>query len=132
MSDDQATFTVESGVVSTQRFWGMEENNYCLLMHLSQFANAVVPMAGIALPIVMWATNRDKSPVIDAHGKNIVNWLISAFIYAVISGLLCLVIVGFLTLIVLLVLMVVFPIVGAIKASNGEVWKYPMTISFIK
>jgi uncharacterized Tic20 family protein len=27
---------------------------------------------------------------------------------------------------------VVFPIIAGVKASNGEVWKYPLTIEFIK
>ncbi len=33
---------------------------------------------------------------------------------------------------VLGVLAVVFPIIAGIKANNGEVWKYPLSINFIK
>jgi uncharacterized Tic20 family protein len=28
-----------------------------------------VPFGGIALPIIMWATNKDKSSIIDQHEK---------------------------------------------------------------
>ena len=32
---------------------------------------------------------------------------------------------------VLGLLAVVFPIVGGLKASSGEAWKYPLSISFL-
>ena len=56
----------------------------------------------------------------------------SVLIYSVISGILMFVVIGFFLLIALGVVAVVFPIIGAMKASNGEVWKYPLTISFLK
>jgi uncharacterized Tic20 family protein len=59
------------------RPWNMDLSSYCMLMHLSQFAGIIVPFGGIALPIIMWATNKDKSSIIDQHGKNILNWMIS-------------------------------------------------------
>ena len=40
--------------------------------------------------------------------------------------------VGFLLLPVLAVLGIVFPIIGAVKANNGEFWEYPLTIKFLK
>lgn len=40
--------------------WGMEENTFLMMMHLSQFAAFLVPGAGIVLPIVMWAANKDQ------------------------------------------------------------------------
>jgi uncharacterized Tic20 family protein len=43
-----------------------------------------------------------------------------------------LVLVGFLTIIAIGILGVVFPIIGAIKANNGEFWEYPLTIKFLK
>ncbi|MGA2060305.1 MAG: DUF4870 domain-containing protein [Thermoguttaceae bacterium] len=29
-------------------------------------------------------------------------------------------------------LCIIFPIVGGIKAKNGELWKYPLSIQFFK
>jgi hypothetical protein len=34
--------------------------------------------------------------------------------------------------IALVVCAIVFPIVGGIKANNGEVWRYPLSIAFFK
>jgi uncharacterized Tic20 family protein len=114
------------------RPWNMELSSYCMLMHLSQFAGIIVPFGGIALPIIMWATNKDKSSIIDQHGKNILNWMISFYIYVSISAILILLVVGIFALIALGVIAVIFAIIGAIKANNKEIFKYPLTITFIK
>jgi len=110
--------------------WGMQVNTFAMLMHLSQFAGVVVPYAGFVLPIVMWVTNKDRSPDVDLHGRIIVNWMISSFIYVLISAVLVLVMVGIVGLFVLIVLMLLFPIIGAVKANSGEAWPYPMSIRF--
>ena len=114
------------------RPWNMELSSYCMLMHLSQFAGIIVPFGGIALPIIMWATNKDKSSIIDQHGKNILNWMISFYIYVSISAILILLVVGIFALIALGVIAVIFAIIGAIKANNKEMFKYPLSITFIK
>ena len=114
------------------RPWNMEVSSFCMLMHLSQFAGIIIPMAGIALPIIMWATNKDKSSIIDQHGKNILNWMISFYIYVSISAILILLIIGIFALITLCLVAVIFAIIGAIKANNKEIFNYPLTIQFIK
>ena len=111
----------------------MELKQFLMLMHFSQLAGFIVPFAGLILPIVMWSGNKDKNPLIDEHGKNIVNWMISSFIYAIVGGLLIFVFfVGIPVLFALAICSIVFAIMGGIKASNGEVYKYPLTITFIK
>ena len=115
-----------------RQFWGMSENTFCMLMHLSLFAGAVVPGAGLVLPIVMWATNKDESPIIDQHGKNILNFIISMVIYAAASLVLMIIVVGFFTLIAVGVLAIVFPIIAAVKANDGIYWPYPLCIRFFK
>jgi hypothetical protein len=106
------------------RLWGM-------FLHFSQFAGFVVPIAGLVVPIILWQWKK-HAPPIDAHGKNVANWIISALIYGVASWILAIYVIGFPLLIALGVLAIAFPIVGGIKANNGEVWKYPLSIQFFK
>src|SRR6266566_4900958 len=106
-------------------YWGMNETQYSMLMHLSQFAGFLLPFAGLVLPIVMWSLYKDRSPFIDANGRHITNWLISACIYGVVSFLLCFVLIGIPLLLALLVVNVVFVILGAVKANSGNAWRYP-------
>ena len=88
-------------------------------------------MVGIILPIVLWQMKKDELPGIDAHGRVTLNWIISAFIYAAICVPLCFLLIGIPILFVLCVAAVVFPIVGAIKANDGILWKYPAAIPFL-
>ena len=112
--------------------WGMELNSFCMLMHLSQLAGFVIPFGGLVLPIVMWATNKEQHPLVDQHGKNIVNWIISAIIYAVVCTILTVIVIGAFGFIALALCGIIFAVVGAMKAANGEVWEYPLCIKFLK
>ena len=111
-------------------YWGMDEKNYCTLLHLAQFAGFMVPLAGMILPIVMWMMYKEKNAFINQNGANVVNWIISEIIYFIICGILCLVLIGIPMLIILGVVGIVFAIIGAVNASKGVVWKYPMAIRF--
>lgn len=113
----------EATVEQKTRLWGM-------LLHLSVFAGYIVPIAGIVAPIIIWQLKKDELPDMDQHGKNALNWWISHVIYIVISAILVVVLIGIPLLFLLGLVGVIFPIVAAIKANNGEVWKYPMSISF--
>ena len=105
------------------------EGQYCMFIHLAQFAGFLIPLAGLILPIVLWQSKK-QSKIINEHGKAVCNWMISVFIYAIISLILCLIIIGFFLLLALAVCNIVFIIMGAIKANNGQVWNYPMSIKF--
>ena len=105
-----------------------ETRQWATFLYLSLLAGLVVPGAGFVLPIVLWQIKKNELPGIDAHGKVVANWIISALIYGVISGMLVFVLVGFPLLGILGLLTLIFPIIGAIKANEGELWVYPLSI----
>ena len=105
---------------------------WSMILHLSLLSNCVIPIAGIIAPIVIWQIKKDEHPIVDVHGKNAVNWIISAVIYSVICFILVFAFIGIFLLFILGALSVVFPIIAGIKANNGEVWKYPLTFQFLK
>ena len=107
------------------RMWSM-------ILHFSMLANCIAPPAGIVAPIVIWQLKKDEFPALDQHGKNAVNWIISATIYSIVSFLLVFVVIGFFLLLILGILSIVFPLIAGIKANNGVVWKYPLTFEFLK
>ena len=122
-----------------KEYWGMQVNAYCMLIHLSQLASIVMPGLGFVLPVIMWVANKDKNVDIDKHGRVTINWLISFIIYSFVCGILMIVLIGypgllllFLGLLLLLLLNVLFAIVAAVKANNGEFWVYPLSIKFLK
>lgn len=114
------------------RPWGMAENTFCMLLHLSQLAGYIIPLAGTILPIIMWATNKDQSEAVNKHGKVVFNWMISSFIYVLVGSILIIVIIGIPILIALGICSLIFIILGAVKANEGIVYNYPLAIPFFK
>ncbi len=115
----------------TQRspLFGMTQNNYLMLMHLSLFASFFTFFVGVVVPIALWAINKENSAEVDRHGKNILNLIVS---YAIYAAVLAITIIGIPLVLVLLVVLIVVVIKASIKASNGEYWEYPLTIKFFK
>ncbi len=107
-----------------------DTNSWGMMIHLSQFCGYLVPLAGLIVPIVLWQMKKDEAEIIDRHGRVVANWIITEFILAIVFGLLCLVFIGIPLFIALAVVAIVFPIIGGVKASNGEVWTYPFSLKF--
>lgn len=111
------------GISIDPNMWGM-------FIHLSQLCGFIVPVAGLVAPIVIWQVKKNDSEIIDRHGRIVVNWVITELILGIIFTLLCFILIGFPLLFALMVVGIIFPIVGAVKANNGEVWRYPCSYEF--
>ncbi len=110
-----------------------EENNWAVLLHLSQFLGyTAVPFIGLAAPIVIWLLMKEQYPALDVHGKNVANWILSSLLYGVIGALSLIIVIGIPILIAVVIMGIIFPIIGAVEASRGNAWKYPLTIEFIR
>jgi hypothetical protein len=143
------------------------QKNIATFIHLSTFSRFLIPFGNFIGPIVLWVTNKEKSPFVDAHGKQAINFQISILLYAVIlgtisipffifnmfdginlidfngfndfhinigkpspllyigGGLGALAIIGF-------ILELVFIVKASLKARDGELYHYPLTINFLK
>ncbi|MGM0845361.1 MAG: DUF4870 domain-containing protein [Bacillota bacterium] len=76
-------------------------------------------------PLVIWLIKKDESKYIDYHGREYMNFLISYFIYGLISSLLMFVLIGFVLAPIVGLLAFIFTILGAIKAYEGEYYRIP-------
>lgn len=110
----------------------MTERQWAMVLHLSHLLGyTVVPVLGLAAPIIIWQVLKDDYPSLDEHGRNATNWIICEFIYVFISALLVMVVIGIPMLIVMGILSVLFPILAGLKANDGIVWQYPLTMKFV-
>ncbi len=109
-----------------------ETRRWAFLLHLSVLAGFAVPIAGLIVPIIIWQLKKPELPGIDAHGINAMNWIMSLMLYSAVGIVLVFAIIGIPILMALGTVAIVFPIIAAIKANSGEVWKYPLSISFLK
>jgi uncharacterized protein len=109
-----------------ERTWGM-------LAHLSALAGLVMPLIGIVIgPLVVWLARRDESPFVAAHAREALNFNISVLIGALICGALLLIFVGVLLGAALFVIWLVLTLVAAIKAYEGEAYRYPFSLRLVK
>lgn len=109
----------------------LDQNTWAMLLHISQFSGFIIPFAGFIVPIVLWQIKKEQGAAIDRHGRIIANWLITALIAASVFWVLSFILIGIPLLLILAFLCVIFPIIGAIKASNGEAWSYPLSYRFL-
>ena len=106
---------------------------WSILVHAIALIGFFVPVGGhIVGPLAIWLAKRHDAPELDAHGKESVNFQISMLIYNAIAGILCLVLIGFVALAVLHILNVVFVVIASIQASDGRLFRYPISLRLVK
>ncbi len=108
--------------------WAM----FCHLAGLGSFLPIAPILGGIIAPLIIWQIKKDNFVFVDEQGKEAVNFQISIVIYAIGAALLCFACIGFFLLPAVYIFDVVFLLIAAVKANNGEHYRYPLTIRFIK
>lgn len=86
----------------------------------------------VLAPLIIWLIKKDQSSFIDYHGKEYFNFLISYTVYFIISGLLMIILVGFVTTPILGIMLLVYTIIAAIKAYEGNEYRFPLIFRLIK
>lgn len=106
---------------------------WTVVCHASALLGFFIPGAAhILAPLIVWLVKRGESAEIDAHGKESLNFQLSMLVYSIIAGILMLVLIGFVLLPILHVLNAVLVIIASLRASDGQLYRYPFTIRFLK
>lgn len=100
---------------------------WSILCHLSSLLGV-----GFILPLIVYLSMRDESPYVEANARAVLNFHLSVLIYCICCIPLIFVIIGLPILIVIGIATFILSIVGAVKASNGECYSYPLTLQLIK
>ncbi len=104
--------------------WGMA-------CHLAALAgHAGVPMGTILGPLLVWLIQKDRYPFADDQGRESVNFQLPMLAYSLGAALLICLCIGLPLLILLQVLNLV--IVASVRASQGEKYRYPLAIRFLR
>ncbi len=115
---------------------GSNARQWITLLHLSALAGFVIVGFGHLLgPILIWLLKKNDVPGMDAAGREVLNYQISWSLWFFISGMIALLgsclIVPIALPILLVLFWVIFLIKGAICASSGENYRFPLTIRFL-
>lgn len=108
------------------------EKQWAVGIHLSALTGFMIPFFNILAPLVLWLFKRPESAWLDKEGKQVLNFQISFTIYALIASLSLLILIGLLVLPILVLVYLIFLIIGAIRASEGIPYHFPLTIKFFK
>ena len=128
-SSKKETSAEQPEVSKDARMWAM----FCHLAGLGWLLWWVVPLiGGVIGPLVVWQIKREKDGFIDEQGKEALNFQISMLLYCIVAGVLCFACVGFVLLPIVAVADTGLAIIASIKAGNGQHYRYPLTIRFIK
>lgn len=116
------------------------QNNLAVGCHLLGFLFFVFPGIGQILgPLALWLVKRNGNPFVDEQGKEAINFQISYTLWYVIGGaligtlwwtLIVPLVVG-LAMAVLAVVWVVAMVIAAMRASDGEGYRYPFTLRLL-
>ena len=111
---------------------------WAMWAHLSALAGLVIGFNFVG-PLIIYLIKKDEGdPFVRDQAAEALNFNLSFFIYlavgSIVTFVLILVLIGLLLLPVLaamIVAWVVFVIIGAVRANNGELYRYPLTIRFV-
>jgi len=109
-----------------------QERNWGMGCHLAALAGFVIPFGNIIGPLVFWLMKRDESEFVNDQGKESLNFQITVTILAIVAGILIIVLIGIFLLILVGIVSLVMIILAAVKASEGEKYRYPFNIRLIQ
>ena len=109
-----------------------DEKTWAMLCHFSSFAGLIFPFGNFLAPLIIWLIKKEEMPFVEDQGKEVLNFQISMTIYLLISGILCFILIGIPFVIGLGIFNVIITIIAAIKANDGESYRYPINLRLIK
>jgi len=131
---------------------------WSMLCHLSALAGFIVGLGNVLGPLIVWQIKKNELPEIIPHGKASVNFQLTLLIIDIIAGLGFFAFIGnsfvhfpfggtnssfpfffaggFITggivFTIINILGLVFTIIAGVRANNGEEYRYPFSIRFIR
>ena len=108
-----------------------QERLWAMLAHLLSFVAAYL-FLGFVAPLIVLLVFGPRSAFVRANAVESLNFNLSWLLYGIIAVILAIVLIGFVILIVLGIAYLVLVIVASVRANNGEVYRYPATIRFVR
>jgi uncharacterized protein len=133
-----AGFNLDFGQSSELIAPSPEQKTFSIIMHLSPIIGMMlswltyVPFLGILAPLGLWLWKREESAFLDRHGKEALNFCITASLAGLIALPTVLICIGALLVPAIFVTACVFNVIGAVKASEGKFFRYPYCLRLIK
>ena len=109
-----------------------DERTWAMLCHFSAFAGLIFPFCNFLAPLIIWLIKKEELPFVEDQGKEVLNFQLSMTIYLLISGILCIILIGIPIVIGLVIFCFIITIIAAISANDGKSYRYPINLRLIK
>src|SRR6478736_9622480 len=109
---------------AAQQLSPADEKLWATLIHIGGILFNWIPA------LIGYLVLKDRGPFVRAHTATALNFQITIFIAYIVGGILSIVFIGFFIIIAAWVINIVFSIIAAVKANQGEYYTYPVAIKF--
>jgi uncharacterized Tic20 family protein len=111
-----------------------EEKTWALVAHFGGAAGMFIGggLLGWVPPLIALLAKGNQSPTVRAHAVSALNFQLLWSIIALVGYILLCVAIGFVIFLAAMVIGIVFGIIAGIRANEGQVYRYPMSVNIIK
>lgn len=103
-----------------------DDTNMALLAHL------LVIFTWFIGPLIVWLIKKEQGGFVEEQSREALNFSLTMTLALVASYILMLALIGFILAPIVCLLVLIFPIIAAVKSSSGTSYRYPLTIRMIK
>ena len=116
----------ENPYLQVTPFSPSDERLWSTLVHVGGIFFSFIPA------LIGYLALKDRGPFVRAHSATALNFQLTMLLAGFVGAILSLIIVGVFVLIAVSILIIVFSIIAAIAANNGQFYTYPLSIEFVK
>jgi hypothetical protein len=111
-----------------------DEKTWALISHFGGAAGMFVlgGVGGWIAPLVAYVTKGNESPTVRQHAVNALNFQLTWTIVAVIGYATICIVIGGLILPIAILIGIIFGIIAGVKANDGQLYNYPISLKMIK
>ena len=120
------TFTAEKVMKDIYQEPAKDHLKLLALLHLSGLFNLIIP------PLLVWIWKKGEISGKEQHYKDVMNFQLSMLVYILASLILGVIIIGLILLPLIGVFSTVIILINTSKVMNGQDYKYPLSIRFMK
>lgn len=102
-----------------------DEKLWATLVHIGGIFFSFIPA------LIGYLILKDKGPFVREHTATALNFQITMAIAYVVGYILIFLVIGFFILIAVWVVTIIFSIIAAVKANQGQPYTYPLAIKFV-
>lgn len=117
---------------SSDKESSLQARQWAMFAHLSALAGLIIPFGNVLGPLIIWQIKKNEFAFVDDQGKEALNFQITVAIAMIVSMILMLVLIGVVLMFLVGIAALAFTIIAAIKANEGQYYRYPFTLRLVK